>query len=139
MKLRIRGNSLRFRLTQGEVERLLAEGRVSESVHFSPSLEDRLTYSLATSTCAANVFASFRSGEVNITIPAAEAYQWANTGQVGIERTLFVGTETDLRILIEKDFRCLQPRMEEDESDNFPNPEVSACKLGQEQEAESRT
>jgi hypothetical protein len=128
MKLRIRGNSLRFRLTQEEVARLLAEGKVSESVHFSPTLKDRLTYSLKTSPSATKVFASFRDAEVNITIPAVEASQWVNTGQVGIEHVQFIGKETNLRIVIEKDFRCLQPRMEEDESENFPNPEASACK-----------
>lgn len=129
MKLRIRGNSLRFRLTQGEVARLLAEGKISESVHFSSSLEDRLTYLLETSKDAPKVFASLRGAEVHIRIPAAEAAEWASTAQVGIEQTQFIGTETGLRIVIEKDFRCLQPRLEEDESDNFPNPETSVCNL----------
>lgn len=129
MKLRIRGNSLRFRLTQGEVACLLAEGKISESVHFSSSLEDRLTYSLETCNNASEVSASFRSAEVHITIPANEVSQWASTAQVGIEQAQFIGTEAVLRIVIEKDFRCLQPRLEEDESDNFPNPETSACNL----------
>ena len=129
MKLRIRGNSLRFRLTQGEVARLIAEGRISESVHFSPGLEDRLTYSLETCTNASKVSASLRGKEVNIAIPAAEASRWANTAQVGIEQIQIVGMGMDLRIVIEKDFRCLQPRLEEDESDNFPNPETSVCNL----------
>jgi hypothetical protein len=129
MKLRIRGNSLRFRLTQGEVERLLAEGKVSESVHFSPALENRLIYSLETSPSTSKVFASFNNSEVNIAIPTAEASRWANTCQVGIEQTQSIGTEMALRIVIEKDFRCLQPRLEEDERDNFPNPEISACNL----------
>ncbi len=128
MKLRIRSNSLRFRLTQGEVANLLAEGKLSESVYFSPASSDKLTYSLEISPNALQVFASFQDAEVNIKIPVAEASQWANTSQVGIEDTQFVGTETDLRILIEKDFRCLQPRMEEDESDNFPHPDDSVCK-----------
>lgn len=129
MKLRIRGNSLRFRLTQGEVTRLLAEGKISESVQFSPSFEDKLTYSLETCTNASKVSASLCGAEVNITIPANEAAQWANTSRVGIEQTQFIGMETDLRITIEKDFRCLQPRLEEDESDNYPNPESTACNL----------
>ncbi len=129
MKLRIRGNSLRFRLTQGEVVRLIAEGRISESVHFSPGLEDKLTYSLETCTNTSEVSASLRGKEVNITIPAIEASQWANTARVGIEQNQIVGMGVDLRIVIEKDFRCLQPRLEEDESDNFPNPQTSVCNL----------
>lgn len=125
MKLRIRGNSLRFRLTQGEVRRLVADGRISESIYFSPiATADALTYSLETCTNIATVSASYREGEVLITLPARKAAEWANTGQVGIEQTQPIREGLDLRIVVEKDFRCLQPRTEEDESDNFPNPEL---------------
>ncbi|HEY1801485.1 MAG TPA: hypothetical protein VGG46_11175 [Terriglobales bacterium] len=125
MKLRIRGNSLRLRLTQGEVSRLMADGRISESVHFSPiAASDAFTYSLKTCENAATVSASYREGEILITLPARKAAEWANTSQVGIEQTQPLQEGTELRIVVEKDFRCLQPRTEEDESDNFPNPEV---------------
>ena len=43
------------------------------------------------------------------------------TRQVGIEHNQSIGDESALRILVEKDFRCLQPRSDDDESDNFPN------------------
>ena len=41
--------------------------------------------------------------------------------------TLFglTGAAGSLRILVEKDFACLQPRAHEDESDLFPNPDAS--------------
>lgn len=129
MKLRIRGNSLRLRLTQGEVSRLMADGRISESVHFSPVLTGgALTYSLETCDNVTTVSASYRKGEVLIILPARKAAEWANSGQVGIEQTQPILEGTDLQIVVEKDFRCLQPRTEEDESDNFPNPEVCHSK-----------
>lgn len=125
MKLRIRGNSLRLRLTQQEVAQFLAKGKVSESVQFSPAATDRLVYSLESCQQASTVFASFGNGEVRITLPVSAAAKWTSTDQVGIEHIQSIGEEFKLRILVEKDFRCLQPRSDEDESDNFPNPECS--------------
>lgn len=126
MKLRIRGDSIRFRLTQGEVSRLLTEGCVRESVHFSSSTADLLTYLVEASKSAAQVSARFESGKVLVSVPALLAESWAKTDQVGIEHTQHTGDGRELRIVIEKDFRCLQPRSEEDESDNFPHPEETA-------------
>jgi len=123
MKLRVRGDSLRFRLTQQEVDRLIAEGRVAECVRFSPSDADQLRYTLEASETALNVSARFGGGQVIVTVPARCAAEWAKTDAVGITSTQAIGYGVDLRIAIEKDFRCLQPRTDEDESDNFPNPE----------------
>lgn len=128
MKLRIRGDSLRFRLTQGEVSRLIAREKISESVHFSASTEDLLTYSLEAREHAAQVSARFRSREILINLPAVLVESWANTDQVGIESMQPTGEGRGLRIVIEKDFQCLQPRPEEDESDNFSHPQqTSVC------------
>ncbi len=123
MKLRIRGNSLRFRLTQGEVARLLVKERVSESVHFSSSTADLLTYSLEACEHAPHVSAHFVNGEILVDVPLLLVESWANTDQVGIECTQLLGEGRGLHIVIEKDFLCLQPRPGEDQSDNFPHPQ----------------
>ena len=41
---------------------------------------------------------------------------------VGMQKIISVGEEIDLSILIEKDFKCLTDRPNEDESDLFENP-----------------
>ena len=123
MKLRIRGDSLRLRLTQGEVSRLLAKDRVSESVHFSSSTADLLTYSLKACEHATQVSAHFGNGEILVNLPTLLVESWANTNQVGIEYTQPLGEGRGLQIVIEKDFLCLQPRPGEDQSDNFPHPQ----------------
>jgi hypothetical protein len=127
MKLRIRGDSLRFRLAQGEVSRLLAREKVSESVHFSASAACLLTYSLEACERATEVSAQFESGELLVHVPALLAESWGNTDQVGIEHTQRTTEGRTLRIVIEKDFRCLQSRPEEDESDNFAHPQQTAA------------
>jgi len=127
MKLRIRGNSIRLRLSQGEVFSLVAEGVVRESVHFSAAPVDRLTYSVQLSTSMSTPSASRHNGDLVVMLPRALAVQWANSGQTGITHVQSLGNRGDLRIVVEKDFRCLQPRPEEDEADNFPHPDPESC------------
>jgi hypothetical protein len=126
MKLRIRGNSIRLRLTQGEVSGLIADGVICEAVQFSAAPADRLTYSVQVSHSAALPLASYTHGELLVTLPAARVVEWADSDQVGIEHTQ-AADGIELRIVVEKDFRCLQPRPEEDEADNFPHPDPASC------------
>jgi len=112
VKLRIKGNSIRLRLTKGEVDALRERGVVEESVHFSAT--SRFTYALERGGDA--VTASFDDGRVVVRVPNALAIEWCDTERVGID-----GNAGDVRILIEKDWQCLAPR-EEDESDAFPHP-----------------
>lgn len=113
MKLRIKGNSIRFRLTKSEVENFSAKGIVEECVHFS---HQNFSYALEKSS-QQNLFTSFVSGKLTVFIPQDIANQWVDTEQVSLE-----GTDGEVQILIEKDFACLKPRAGEDESDNFPHP-----------------
>jgi hypothetical protein len=122
MKLRLRSNSLRFRLTQREVLKLLTEGSMQESVRFSPVESDLLTYSLHSVGGSGGITARFNNGVIRVEVPKSLVETWANTDQVGIDSTQSIAEEKTLRIVIEKDFRCLQPRSEVDERDNFPNP-----------------
>jgi hypothetical protein len=46
MKLRINGNSVRFRVRRSEVARLIHCGHVEETVYFAPSDDVRLVYVL---------------------------------------------------------------------------------------------
>lgn len=129
MKLRIRGDSLRFRLTQGEVSQLLAGRKISESVHFSGADGNALTYSLETSERAVQPVAHFAGREIQVDLPLAMVEPWAKTDQVGIESAQPIGDGKHLRIIVEKDFRCLQPRADEDERDHFPHPESDGGSL----------
>ena len=122
MKLRIRGDSLRFRLTRGEASKLADRVKVSESVHFSSSSKDILTYSVEASDSITQLAALIENGNILVMVPASLVHSWIDTDQVGIEDTQPISADRKLRILIEKDFRCLERRPEEDETDNFPHP-----------------
>lgn len=119
MKIRIKGNSLRLRLTQSEVEEFASNGMVSDSIHFG---ENQLIYTLQSEE-RPDVEARFNGEFITVAIPQKIGIEWATTEQVGISEEQPVENKQSLSILIEKDFQCLIPR-NEDESDLFKNPKA---------------
>lgn len=121
MKLRLRGNSLRLRLTQRDVHALVETGSVEETTSFGPDVT--LTYVLAVAPAGdSSVRAAFEAGVVRVTLPAAEAHAWATSERVAIEVEQPAGAGGSLRVLVEKDFACLKTRSGESEEDAYPNP-----------------
>jgi hypothetical protein len=122
MKLRLRGNSVRLRLTRSEIERFAETGKVEETVEFGIDPPQKFSYALEASENAASVSADFENSHLRVLIPRTEAEQWTGTNQTGIEAEQLTGENRRLRILIEKDFACLEPRAGEDDADTFPHP-----------------
>ncbi len=116
MKLRIRANTIRLRLTQGEVQRLASGERIEERTTFEGGAV--LAYAISSSEIAAPR-ASFAGGAVEVVVPRGAVGVWAASDRVGIE-----GGHGALSILVEKDFACLTPRVHEDD-DAFPNPNAT--------------
>lgn len=125
MKLRIKGPTLRLRLTQGEMRALQEAGEVEDEVPFAPGVS--LVYRLKRDAFGREITASFRDGVVEVLIPEGKAREWCLTSLVTLahEQSLPQGS---LRITLEKDFACLAPREGEDESDNFPHPDAESGK-----------
>jgi hypothetical protein len=113
MKLRLHNDTLRLRLSQGEVARLKETGRVENTLSFAPG--QSLGYSIETAPSGA-VTAAFEQGRIRVIVPSAETREWIDSDQTGIE-----GGAPGLHILIEKDFQCLHKPTPED-ADAFPNP-----------------
>lgn len=127
MKIRMSGNSIRLRLSQSEVRAFLEKGEVSDHVRFGPMPDAVLSYTLKQSH-AAEIAASYSNNCITIHVPADQSDTWANSEQeIGIEHIVhFAANENGaLRILVEKDYKCLAGRPGEDEQDNFPNPNLS--------------
>jgi hypothetical protein len=121
MKLRIKGNSLRLRVSRSEVARLLAGDCLEETVHFTPEARAKFTYALQQEPSLSRPTVQYTENRVTILIPADQANAWGTTDQVGIAEDISLGNLGLLAILIEKDFACLD-RSEEDNEDTFPNP-----------------
>ena len=117
MKLRIRGNSIRLRLTRGEVERIAHGETIEEIVDLFPM---PFAYSLVPRE-AVKIEAVFDGGSLSVTVPEHQAANWAKGEEVGMEEV-----SGGVRLLIEKDWACVKPRADEDESDMYEHPEASA-------------
>ncbi len=125
MKLRLKGNSLRLRLTQSEVARLGDGGRVEEIVRFGANENQILVYELVVEPEAETLTASFQNNRITVKLPRDLARELVETERVGVGGEQVLGNETDaLSLLIEKDFACLDPASGEDQSDAFPNPHI---------------
>jgi len=128
MKLRVRNNSIRLRLTQSEVTRFKETGFVEEVIEFGLTPDKNLVYRLIAGEAGEAVTARFENGKVTVTVPKLQARHWTDSNQVTIENEQIIGDTKTLKILIEKDFACLDRRYGEDDSDAFPHPEQrKAC------------
>src|SRR5262245_41755612 len=121
MKLRIRGDSIRFRLTQPEVTRLVAQGSVEDSTSFGVQ---RFVYAISIGS-GTEVVARLVGSRIDVIVPESRARTWAESDDVSMEALQTHEPESPLRILVEKDFACLKERPHEDDADAFPNPKAT--------------
>lgn len=122
MKLRIKGNSIRFRLNKADVERLGAEGFLEEQTHFGNAV---FTYAVESDMESSRLRASLGNNRIILHVPDEFIAAWVDNDTVGIRETVDLKNGSSLSLLIEKDFVCLDDT-EEDQSDNYPNPHA-AC------------
>ena len=120
VKLRIRDNSVRLRLTRGEVDALRDDGIVAARTVFPGGRE--LRYEVQSSPASVSPGASFSDSAITVSLPESAVRAWAGSDQVSISGEQTHKNGETLAILVEKDFQCLAPREGEDESDMFPNP-----------------
>ena len=125
MKLRIKGASLRVRLTQKEVRALAEQGQIEEHVPFAAQAQ--LIYRLKQDANVVQIQASLERNVIEIRVPQALAAEWCASEQVTLAHSQSL-PQGVLQITLEKDFACLAPRAGEDESDNFPHPAAGSGK-----------
>lgn len=121
MKLRIRGNSIRLRVSQSEVERIQAEGRCEDEVRFAGGGALRYRVEVVPEGPLA---ARLAGTEIALRVPRGAVERWSDPAEVSISGEQALDDGGRLALLLEKDFACLAPRAGEDESDLFPNPEA---------------
>ena len=119
MKLRIKGNSIRLRLTMSEVATLAAGMSLSEKTSFGPA--QALRYAIRGSQ-KNHLMATFDGSAILIDVPQEDLDRWAASDDVAISSSQAIEDLKELQILIEKDFECLHPASQS-EPDAFPNPQ----------------
>lgn len=121
MKVRISGQSIRFRLSKSDIDQLKMHSELSQSTQLGLYDDQKLEYQLLI-TNADTPLCSFQNNKIRLEIPIPLAKEWLNTEQVGWDCRLQLINDSDLYILVEKDFQCLVPRPHENEENNYPNP-----------------
>jgi len=124
MKLRILDDSLRLRLPQGEVQQLRTTGRVEATIRFGPGPQQRLVYALVAVPQAQRISATLTDREIAVHVPEAMAHAWADGDEVSLRGEQSLGDGV-LRLLVEKDFKCLTPREGEADYDGYANPNTT--------------
>jgi len=131
MKLRIKGNSLRLRLMRGEVEQFGRTGRVAETIRFGATPNAQLRYVLEFDRQAQKITTHFADNQITVKIPFATAQNWIESEEITLksEQPIENGkqngaseSESVLKILIEKDFVCLDRKDDPENVDAFPHP-----------------
>ena len=125
MKLRIKGNSLRLRVSRSELARFLNGERVEETIYFTRAPEASLTYALESAVQGAQVRVQYGSQIVRVILSEDQARTWGAESEVGVYSTLDIGAAGSLEVIVEKDFACLDGSDEEN-SDCFANPQTAA-------------
>ena len=118
MKIRIRGNSIRFRLTKTEVATFCQEGVIKEETAFNDSV---FTYMLKSSEDQTALKAYFENNTIRLEVPALFVEEWYTNDVVGTKHIQSLNDGKTLMLLLEKDFVCMDETFE-DQSDNYPNP-----------------
>lgn len=123
MKLRIRGDSIRLRLKRREVDQIAAGTSIVEETHFPSAV---LTYRLDVSENR-TISATFDNGNLSVSVPTSTVLDWASSDKVSLFAEQKLAGPNTLSLLIEKDFKCLEPghhRECDDDEDTFPHPSV---------------
>ena len=120
MKLRVRDNSIRLRLTQTEVEQVRQDRFVRGRVPLAGN--SHFDYVLESSPGGAAPEVTLSGSELTVSIPESRVMDWSNSAEVSISAEQLLDGGRHLSILVEKDFACLAPREDEDEADMYPHP-----------------
>ena len=91
MKLRIKGNSLRIRVSRSELALFQAGGRIEETIHFTAAPEANLTYALESALQPSPVTVRYGSREVTVILSEERARIWEAPSEVGVYTTLDIG------------------------------------------------
>lgn len=123
MKIRMQSNSIRYRLKEPEVNEFKNTGIITEHIQLGPDAGSSLRFILQKSDVK-NIIVQSETNTTIILIPHDIANKWTDTSSVGFDAIIQLGNGTKLKVLVEKDFECLEGSQEENIG-AYPNPNKS--------------
>jgi hypothetical protein len=128
LKLRLHKQSIRVRLTQGEVDRLGQGESLDYTLQLGQNEGDGWRFLLTPSADIQEYRATYAGASLQVQIPLAQAQALAQTDLVTVEASLALGPNPPLKLFLEKDFQCLKPRTGDDDHDTFQHPSAGVIK-----------
>jgi len=122
MKLRIKGNSIRLRLSKTDVANFASKGILAEKTEF---VNTTFTYALESVQGIQEITCKNEPNLITVCLPKHMADEWTSTDLIGMQNDVEIVTGRKMFLLVEKDFVCIDNTFE-DQSDNYPNPNA-AC------------
>jgi hypothetical protein len=124
MKIRFRRNTIRYRLDQLDVSSLKVKGFCEERIDIPPT---NMVFSLNIAEDDSKTIL-FDLSHLRLDVPSALMSPLIEGSQTGFECEIPGSGDPVLNILVERDFKCLVPRGEED-NNAFDNPlqDMATC------------
>jgi hypothetical protein len=100
MQLRIRGNSIRLRVSKTELAKIADQGKVEETVRFSS--DQSLRYGIEVRPTGA-ITARYDETSIIVTLPKSRLDLWLRPEELSVEGSQPIGGGKVLQIVLEKD------------------------------------
>jgi hypothetical protein len=118
MKIRIKDNSVRFRLSKSEVKQLCETNHIAKQTEFANII---FHYQIQVAANAEFLSADFNNNCITLFFPKSKADTWFVDDVITHQHNMDLPNGKQLFLLLEKDFVCLD-HTHEDQSDNYQNP-----------------
>jgi hypothetical protein len=102
------------------VKLLTETGQITEETQFE---SHSLTYTVKRVKSLDGMMATFANDKIVLHVSETQLENWYHNEVVGFENTQKLSNGNVLALLLEKDFACLDNRIE-DQTDNYPNPKA---------------
>ncbi len=104
MKLRVKGNSLIFRVTRAELTKLNEAGRIDETIYFSADQGSKVVYALSHDSQITSISLRYQHQEILILLPSKQLDDWIMSEEKAVYTKIDLGTRDAIECLLEKDY-----------------------------------
>lgn len=118
MKIRIRGNSIRYRLDKNDIDVLKETDRLEEHTWIGAHT---LHFCIRSRNNIVQPAIKLEGSGIHLSVPSPVIEKWIGSDETGFNFDIINPDGSALKILVEKDFKCLTVR-DEDDSAAFENP-----------------
>jgi hypothetical protein len=107
MKLRVKGNTVIFRVSRSEVMTLYERGRIAETVYLTEDQESKLVYAIEHMRNCESATLRYESPEIVIVLPSGKLEDWIHSDECLLYGIIDLGDLGAIDFFVEKDCEFL--------------------------------